>query len=518
MGIEDYFKDYDGPSVIFNPAPTYTGEWCFPLDNLFKNSRIIKDGEKRINAFGEFYKKTYINPIMEMFNVPEILKLPTFMVSMPKEDGKGRCLRYSKVHFFYYLLDFLNHEIDKYGKSIREFIEYKSNLFNSIEKDNDTLYMAYMEAFKTKAQRLKDVLDNEVNSKYYDVVLKDYEQEGLGISFSDYIKILYKVSINFQDGLLKLGDFFEKNLDYEEMYQAFESETFYLLFAKIIYEYNIMREQENGTLDNSHVYMYLYNAGANEVSKNTKRYNPQIKFKTNLGFNSVSEEKIIPYSRWDFHKEYNDLMEKHEEVKVEKISDFLQGDLEGYKDIELIEDIKKLYESCRACVDWEILPQGVGVKRGERINSDNNFKGARKDKTELINEVNMRIDILENSGYMFRPIRGLDTFAGYYAFVYPNGKIILEKFWENENEQIPAEGCATYVMNIDNFIEKSKMPKIDLVEYMKQCPNSGIKRIFHTTINNWHRNLYKEIVGQPYRQEDAINFIQGLSNGAKKHE
>jgi len=136
----------------------------------------------------------------------------------------------------------------------------------------------------------------------------------------------------------------------------------------------------------------------------------------------------------------------------------------------------------------------------------------RKDKSKLIEEVNMRIDILENSGYIISPIMGLDTFSGYYAFVYPNGKVILEKFWENAETQNPAVESATYVMTIDNFVELSKMPKLALIEYIKSFPEVGVRRIFHTSINNWQRNLFNEINGS-YRFEDAIDFINNLKNG-----
>ena len=129
----------------------------------------------------------------------------------------------------------------------------------------------------------------------------------------------------------------------------------------------------------------------------------------------------------------------------------------------------------------------------------------------------MRISILENSGYMGTPVKGLDTFSGYFAFIYPNGKVILEKFWEDEECLKPAVGYATYVMQIDNFIELSKKSKIELIEYIKTIPEIGVKRIFHTSINNWQRNLNNEIEGT-YRLEDAIEFINGLKTGDKKHE
>ena len=129
----------------------------------------------------------------------------------------------------------------------------------------------------------------------------------------------------------------------------------------------------------------------------------------------------------------------------------------------------------------------------------------------------MRISILENSGYVGRPIKGLNTFSGYYAFVYQSGVVVLEKFWNDEEKMIPATFNATYVMNIDNFIEMSKVSKLTLIEYIKTLPEIGVKRIFHTNINNWHRNLYNEINGS-YRLEDVISFIASLQTEVIQNE
>ena len=86
-----------------------------------------------------------------------------------------------------------------------------------------------------------------------------------------------------------------------------------------------------------------------------------------------------------------------------------------------------------------------------------------------------------------------------------------------KNNLTPAVGNATYVFTIDNFLNMSKTPNVNLVEYVKTLPEMGTKRIFHTSINNWHRNLYNEI-NENYRVEDAIEYINSLDSGGKTHE
>ena len=89
-----------------------------------------------------------------------------------------------------------------------------------------------------------------------------------------------------------------------------------------------------------------------------------------------------------------------------------------------------------------------------------------------------------------------------YAFIYESGIVIIENFKEND-KTLP-----TIVMPIDKFLELSNLKNVLLVDFVKSA-DVGIKRIFHTSINNWQRNLFDEINGT-YELEDAINFINEI--------
>ena len=164
--------------------------------------------------------------------------------------------------------------------------------------------------------------------------------------------------------------------------------------------------------------------------------------------------------------------------------------------------LKDIFLSDEVNVNWKFLSSEEMIKKGD--NKDN-----------LSSAVNMRISILENSGFISRPLQGLNTFMGYHAFIYPNGIVILEKFW-NEIEAInPSLDSATFIISIDEFIELSKRTGILITEYMKTLPS--VKRVFHTSVNNWQRILYDAINGK-YRLEDAINFINNIQTEEVKHD
>lgn len=498
--IEKYFvlSGITPSDAVFDPIPSYGGDWLIPIYNLPKNV-------KEKDLWENYYNETYRKPLEEIFKTKRILDLQVGMISKPNENNIGRCLKYNKVDFFVELTRFLNQHIDNYGLNDIAKKERIRNLMNNLKKSNDELNLVYSESLGIRAKRLKDILDNGFNSEYFETAMLDYEPYKTKINFNEYIKSNYEISKKFQEGMLRLGNFFDRKIDFNKLYELFDPDIFSLLFAKIIYEFNLRIESQYQKLDNSYAYLCFYQMMVDKVVKEDKRYNPKIKYEFSNG-------KRVLYSRWNLTNELKELLNRHPETGSFKLPT-IGSNNEKYKDIHLMEKLAMLYGQDTQA-NWEFLPEGVGIRKESNNKTSENEKIVNKDKVKLIEEVNMRINILENSGFIGRPIHGLNKFEGFYAFVYSNGKVILEKFWENISNETPAKNTATYVMNIDNFIEMSKISRIDLVMFIKEHPDMGIKRIFHTSINNWQRNLFNEINGT-YRLEEAIGFINGLKKGGR---
>lgn len=507
MNIEKFFEPYNNSSIVFDPIPSYSGYWDFEIENLIKNSKK----ENGVNLFQQFIEDIYLKKIGKIFNINVVSTIPIRLLSSPNEDNVGRCLKFSKIPLYSNLQLFLNQSIDLYGKDKENHYKYLSDLFNNLD-NNEKLNEDFINALKEKLLKLKDIKENGFESVYHDAVMEDFDFEKKvypNLEFNQYINSMYKITEQYINGLMNIGDFFEQKIDYNELYKCFNPDTFYLLFAKIIYEISLRTEEECNLLDNSYGYLNYYSNILEKIIAEEKNYNPKINYTLENG------KRLRDYSRRQFQLEFSKLIKRHPEAKMVAIPN-LNGDNSKYKDIDLIEKIALLYDE-DVVVNWTFLPKGEKIRKGESSNSSEYVIKEQKDNNKLVNETNMRISILENSGYMGTPVKGLDTFSGYFAFIYPNGKVILEKFWEDEECLKPAVGYATYVMQIDNFIELSKKSKIELIEYIKTIPEIGVKRIFHTSINNWQRNLNNEIEGT-YRLEDAIEFINGLKTGDKKHE
>ena len=105
----------------------------------------------------------------------------------------------------------------------------------------------------------------------------------------------------------------------------------------------------------------------------------------------------------------------------------------------------------------------------------------------------------EKTGYM-EQILGVNSFAGYVGYIYANGMVIFEKMYDDETRTVPAKDSnATYVMNIDNFVELSSLSKSDIIKYIKNTVNPNVKRVYHS--KNWEQRLLSIIEGTGY---DAV--------------
>lgn len=96
---------------------------------------------------------------------------------------------------------------------------------------------------------------------------------------------------------------------------------------------------------------------------------------------------------------------------------------------------------------------------------------------------------------MFR-VRGKKTFDGYIGYIYPNGKVVLDKFFENAEKGELAYGNAVYIMNLDDFYELSKFSKTELIRD-RLC-----KRFVHA--GEWKDRVLKEINSGKSESRDMI--------------
>ena len=465
MVIQEYFTYANAADILFDPTPSYGGIWYFKTNILKLNSKV-EDGK---NLWQEFYNKNYIEKVKKYFKTDYVLNMPINLVSMPNSDNIGRTLRFDRTSFFLGIINYLNHNIDNYDLSDEDKEKRIYELTSYFDKSNEEINTYFSECLNAKKRILKDVLDNEFNSKYFDAAMEDYAPFKNTSSFNNYINSLYEIISDLQIGLLKMDNFFDREIDINEFSSLFDADKFALMFAKIIIDSNLDKEE----LNNNYRYLCYYDDALTKLLDTNSSYHVDIIY-------LLKNNKKIRYTTNNFIDEYNKMKDKYNELtnfKFPKVSSEIK-----YKNISLMDKVTEL-NSVEKHPNWSFTNDLDSLKGN---NSDNNY----------------RIEILKKSGFLANPLKGENINQDLYAFIYESGIVIIENIKE-DGKTLP-----TIVMPIDKFLELSNLKNVLLVDFVKSV-DVGIKRIFHTSINNWQRNLFDEINGT-YELEDAINFINEI--------
>ena len=141
---------------------------------------------------------------------------------------------------------------------------------------------------------------------------------------------------------------------------------------------------------------------------------------------------------------------------------------------ELIEIVKAKEEDN---VEWVMIPVGRNTRMTKH------YIKSRYTKLKL---PEYELDILRQKGrekeefYEKTPyigkIIGLSKYQGYRGYIYPNGEVLLDTVY-NENNPKSGRGCAIYNFKVEDFERLSKLDKTHLMDTNK------VKRIIHS--KNW---------------------------------
>lgn len=168
---------------------------------------------------------------------------------------------------------------------------------------------------------------------------------------------------------------------------------------------------------------------------------------------------------------------------------------EGYHWKHVENHVKKYFLSG---VNWQIVPPGEETELNKRVIASlnrtyNHLSIEEKEKRirERYAEYERKMRFFENSGYMHR-VFGINEFNGYIAFIYPNGEVIMEKFFNDYAKCIPTINEAIYNVKVADFETLSKLKKPALIKD-KRC-----HRIIHK--GNWEIKG-QEIIDRPATRE-----------------
>lgn len=143
--------------------------------------------------------------------------------------------------------------------------------------------------------------------------------------------------------------------------------------------------------------------------------------------------------------------------------------------------------------NWEFLPKDDRTVEKNVLdnivkfsNKEESEKKKKLDRERLLDLYMEKKEFYDSSDPFFR-IKGKNTFDGYIGYIYSNGKVILEKYYENSNTSRLAYGEAAYVMDIDKFYSLSRLTKNELIT----MDDSVCDRIIHK--GNWQQKAQNVI-------------------------
>lgn len=207
-----------------------------------------------------------------------------------------------------------------------------------------------------------------------------------------------------------------------------------------------------------------------------------------------------------FRKLVNRYKKLLRENQVLKPIDERRSRFEGYNIKHVANHLIKYYGSS---VSWTIVPNGeedddeLKQKIAENLNSHYRHLPLEERRKRILEKYNMyerKVSFFEGTGYILK-IYGMSQFDGYVAFVYPNGEILLERFFSDYSQCMPATGEAIYNLNIYNFEELSKFSKLQLIR------DKACKRILH---GETFEKQAQAIIDRPIKdgvQDDVEAFV-----------
>ncbi len=227
----------------------------------------------------------------------------------------------------------------------------------------------------------------------------------------------------------------------------------------------------------------------------------------NRGFKvqTFSIEDIREYLK-QFYQEFPDVMKR--ENRPNSYEEVLKN--RAVHTWKRIQNEKMLHQ---IQLNWEFLPQKKLLSEG----GVSSLRSTRERKTHLVDSLQLKRDYdhldrklsFWESTNPLCVLSGIHTFEGYQAYMYPNGLVAFEKFFENRKKgSYPAKDSAIYIMRFDEFLELSKYSKSELIQEIQVFNNPDLIRICHS--GDWEMRVKQKIQGIGYGEID-LQCIEELT-------
>lgn len=244
-----------------------------------------------------------------------------------------------------------------------------------------------------------------------------------------------------------------------------------------------------------------------------KRYKVQFSAYTDLVQDGkVQSHGLMSYSMEDIRQFLKEFYETYPEVEHRSQRPTSYEEILKTRATHTWDRIQKEKLLNQIQVNWELLPQKKILTEGKRASlSTSRNKNSLQDSAQMKHDY----DLLEDKLSFFETteplcvLSGIHTFLGYQAYVYSNGMVVFEKFYQERKSGLyPAKDSAIYIMKFSEFAELSKYSRTELIQEIRDFNNPDIIRICHN--GNWKDRLRSAIGGIGYGDLE-LGYIEELT-------
>lgn len=475
--------------------------------NLCSNKNIVRNAlHKQLNAFMCFLdSKVDYYPNIQMFQTLGIVQ---------DKDNISKKLCFSVTAVISTIIYNLNitkkhdgHFIN--GEELGEFLldretgcrKYISDLRKvstekRLSKNFPMLYQTYLRAMENqkKAKEFKDfLLGSSLTFEQKKQIRKRLvEEAGSKESLDRFLK-LTDIKLNPEVYANACADLFTYMIDNLDEVMDFLNDHPIDLSSlsdedvkrfELYVAYQHLQYAESVSLESKQRYLYYVSNYLLELGNDVDDDLEIVVDKYESNIPGISDREGYVVTQRMLKERYKQLLIDYPELKAVTLN---KVDFSTMKPEEVEEFMKDYLKDLSA--NWEMIPDGkslddffaTSISRKTRKMSEEEKIRYRERLTDLYLEKKTFHESLDP----FCTLRGLDTFDGYVAYVHSNGKIVLEKYFENASTGRVSTGDAIYIMDSEDFHRLSQLSKRELIE-SKSC-----KRIIHR--GDWQSRVLEEI-------------------------
>ena len=522
--------------------------------NLGNNGSYYPVVNKKLLRYccnNDYYKKLLEEDYIEYLEKPLFEEVPGFikqsnMFDFPfkiyaDEDGTVKA-KLSFIDFIYSLVDKCFVTVLPNSKTDPDtyiFIDKDGNkkllnLREYIFDNQDNLKETMSELVKDQKRKIHDILDYYGSHDKFDIKCAGETIEANSNYFVDM-----RSNINwFMKNYDKLEEFFNRDFPLEALRNvnkdkflfsqaadAFENVVDFMMTVtgEDDPHEKIVGKEDN--IYNSFVYVNNYLLMVDYLRKNgNMTYNQSLHY--------YFDNEEFYHSLQEVEKGYKEIMNDFDELELDIKKDFKF--YESYEDIlsNRLKDAYKKIENEKMVrnikLNFELLASGerITINKGEgpskkynRTESSNEKRQAKlKHDYDVVDE---KMEYFDSKKPLIQAL-GINEFKGYFANFYPNGTVILDKYFKEVVDRkgkvstLPAVGEAIYVMNYKEFGDLSLLKKMELIREKVEFNNPNIQRVYHTSSGSWKNKMDKIIDGPGYGELD-LGLLDMLVTGVSSN-